>query len=273
MFITLLTLSTPTSDACDPGMMRPSGFYPSNEATNVPLDSRIILRTGTGLSQTFTFTVSTDDENVDGSVVELCNQGNHDDNRCYLIFEPTEPLQVETTYQLSINDYPDWDSSFTTGTENTVVTTQTPTIELTEQTFTDYEPMCGTMMHYSYTFSVSNLIVSEDSNTHIYLNQVDADGTLIDIEQIKSISENPALITGKTDTNGACFTISHVAQNGELIGESDVLCTDAMGVNNDTGTDTGIDDEEKGCTSMNAQGSIGWLGLMSLVVVGQRRRD
>jgi hypothetical protein len=254
--------------------MRPSGFYPSNEASNVPLDSRIILQTGSGISQEFSFTVSTDDGSVDGSVVELCNQGNHDDNRCYLIFEPTEHLQAETLYQLSINDYdPDWNSSFTTGTDNTVVTAQTPTIELTGQTFTDSDPMCGTMMHYSYTFSVSNLVLSEDNNTHIYLNQVDADGTLIDIEQIKSISENPALITGKTDTNGACFTISHVAQNGELIGESDVLCTDAIAVDDDTETDTGIDDEEKGCTSMNAQGAIGWLGLMSLVVVGQRRRD
>jgi len=273
MFITLLTLSTPTSDACDPGMMRPSGFYPSNEASNVPLDSRIILQTGSGISQEFSFTVSTDDGSVDGSVVEFCNDGNHDDNRCYVIFEPTEPLQVETTYQLSINDYPDWDSSFTTGTENTVVTPQTPTIELTEQTFTDYEPMCGTMMHYSYTFSVSNLIVSEDSNTHIYLNQVDVDGNLIAVEQLNSISVDPTFTTGKTGTSGACFTVSHVAQNGELIGESDILCTDAMAEDDDTETDTGIDDEEKGCTSMNAQGSIGWLGLMSLVVVGQRRRD
>ena len=50
MFLTLMfSIGLNTSDACDPGFMSAKGFYPSDQAIDVPLDSRIILKASGGI--------------------------------------------------------------------------------------------------------------------------------------------------------------------------------------------------------------------------------
>ena len=51
----LISATINTSNACDPGMMRATGFYPIDQAIDVPLDSRIILKASGGLFEDFSF--------------------------------------------------------------------------------------------------------------------------------------------------------------------------------------------------------------------------
>lgn len=267
MFLSLiLSAAVNTSNACDPGMMRATGFYPIDQAIDVPLDSRIILKASGGLFEDFSFTVRTNDENVNGTYETDCIN-----STCYFIFVPNEPLMSETTYTLESSSEEDeisLTSTFTTGTENAIVNTQAPTISISDQTFVEADPLCGGNAHYNYQISVSDLMVTDDQNTHVYLNEVDDTGTLVAVKKVTPVQEDPINISGAAQA-GACFTVSHVAQNGAMLGESDFVCAEPTELD-----DTGGPDEEKdgtGCSSAN-QGTITWLGLLGLIGLTTRRR-
>ena len=264
MLFLVLSIAINTSDACDPGMMRATGFYPIDQAIDVPLDSRIILKASGGIYEEYSFTVRTNDENVNGTYETDCIN-----STCYFIFVPNEPLISETTYILeSSNEDSETSltSTFTTGTDNAIVTVLVPTISISEQTFVEADPLCGDSAHYRYRLSVSDLLVTDDQNTHIYLNEVDDTGTLIAVKKVTSVQEDPIDISGSAQ-DGACFTISHVAQNGEILGESDIACTETTNLD-DTGDPN---DGNKGCSSMS-QGPINWLSLLGLLGLSTRRR-
>lgn len=116
-------------------------------------------------------------------------------------------------------------------------------------------------------------MLSDDQNTHLYLNQVDAQGDLIAMERMKAVHENPASLSARTSTNGACFPVSHHHQNGTLIGESAILCADELDVGDTEGSGFGDEGEsdEKGCSSAN-QGAFSWMGLIGLIGLTTRRR-
>ena len=105
-------------------------------------------------------------------------------------------------------------STFTTGTDTSSVVTQTPEVELRAHNYNEEDDFCGISAHYSYTVSVSNVVIAEDQNTHLYLNQVDADGNLLDIERMIAVDEDTVTMHARTSKNGACFTVSHHDQNG-----------------------------------------------------------
>lgn len=266
-----------SSDACSPADITAEAFYPIDGSTNVPLDSKLILKaSGSSGGLAFSFTLNTDDTEVSGEITELCNAADHWDHTCYYVFVPNEPLIPETTYTL-IDTSSDFvylkPSTFTTGSDNSPVATQVPEIELMEQNYTEADDFCGIDAHFTYTVSVSNVVLSDDQNTHLYLNQVDAQGNLIAIERMKSVHQDSVNLTANSETDGACFTISHFHQNGELIGESDILCADELDVGDTEGSGFGDEDEsgEKGCSSTN-QRPIIWLGLLGLVGLTTRRR-
>ena len=260
----ILSATINTSDACDPGMMRATGFYPIDQATDVPLDSRIILKASGGLFEDFSFTVRTNDENVNGTYETDCIN-----STCYFIFVPDEPLMSETTYILessSEEDETSLTSTFTTGTANAIINTQVPIISISDQIFVEADPLCGGNAHYNYQISISGLMVTDDQNTHIYLNEVDDTGTLVAVKKVTSVQDDPINISGAAQAD-ACFTVSHVAQNGEILGESDIACTETTNLD-DTGDPN---DGNKGCSSMS-QGPINWLSLLGLIGLSTRRR-
>lgn len=275
--ILLFSAAVNTSDACSPAETMAEAFYPIDGSTNVPLDSQMILKTsGSSGGFPFSFTLNTDETEVSGQITELCNAGDHWDITCYYIFVPDEPLMSDTTYTLinTSSDYESLESStFSTGTDNSVVTTQTPEIELTDQGYYERDDFCGIDAHFTYTVSVSNVVIIDDQNTHLYLNQVDEQGNLIAIERMKAVHENPASLSARASTNGACFTVSHHHQNGTLIGESDIICADKIDVGDSNGSDFGDEGEsaDKGCSSAN-QGAFTWMGLLGLIGLTIRRR-
>ena len=273
----LISAAINTSDACSPAETMAEAFYPIDESTNVPLDSQLILKaSGSSGGFPFTFTLNTDETEVGGEITELCNAGDHWDITCYYIFVPNEPLMPETTYTL-IDTSSDFvylePSTFTTGTDNSPVATQVPDIELTDQGYNERDDFCGIDAHFTYTVSVSNVMIVDDQNTHLYLNQVDEQGNLIAIERMKAVHENPASLSARASTNGACFTVSHHHQNGALIGESAILCADGinLGDTEDSGFGDKDESDEKGCSSAN-QGAITWMGLIGLIGLSMSRR-
>ena len=273
----LISAAVNTSDACSPGETMAETFYPIDGSTNVPLDSQMILKaSGTDGSFPFSFTLNIDDTEVSGELTELCNAGDHWDVTCYYIFVPDEPLMAETTYTL-IDTSSEFvflePSTFTTGTDTSAVVTQTPEVELRAHNYNAEDVFCGISAHFSYTVSVSNVVIAEDQNTHLYLNQVDADGNLLDIERMIAVDEDTVTMHARTSKNGACFTVSHHHQNGTLIGESAILCADALDVGDSNGSDFGDEGEsdEKGCSSAN-QGAFTWMGLLGLVGLSMSRR-
>lgn len=147
-----------------------------------------------------------------------------------------------------------------------------PTISIVEQTYVEEELMNGTAAYYRYQLSVSNLLVTNDQNTHIYLNHVDDTGTLIAVKNVLSAETDPIDIKGAAPSDTSCFTVSHVAQNGSVLGESDIVCAEATTLE-DTGDPNGENDENKGCSSMNLNpGTLSWFGLLGLVGLTTRRR-
>ena len=275
--VLLFSAAVNTSDACSPAETMAESFYPIDGSTNVPLDSQMILKAiGSSGGVPFSFTLNTDDTEVGGELTELCNAADHWDITCYYIFVPTEPLMPETTYTL-IDTSSEFvflePSTFTTGTDSSIVSTQTPEIELTEHRYIERDDFCGIDAHFTHTVSVSNVVLSDDQNTHLYLNQVDAEGNLIAIERMKAVHENPATLSADTNTNGACFTVSHHHQNGALIGESAILCADEINLGDTEGSGFGAEDEsdEKGCSSVN-QGTFTWIGLIGLIGLTISRR-
>lgn len=280
--ILLLSATINTSNACDPAPIMPRTFYPIDGSTNIPVDSHIILKAsgssegGGGGVFSFTLTAENTDIEVAGEFNTVANAGDHWDHTRYYIFVPDEPLLPDTTYTLlnTSEAYSYLESStFTTGTENAIVSTQTPEIEITAQNHVPEDDFCGVDAHFTYTIEVSNVVLSEDQNTHLYLNQVDAEGNLLAVERMKSVNENPASLTANTNTNEACFTVSHYHQNGELIGESGILCADAIEVEDTEGSDF-VDEGEsdaKGCSSTK-QGTFTWMGLIGLIGLSMSRR-
>ena len=88
---------------------------------------------------------------------------------------------------------------------------------------------------------------------------------------MKAVHQDSVNLTANSETDGACFTISHFHQNGELIGESEILC--AEGLNTDDTELVESETSDKGCSSTN-QGPITWLGLLGLIGLSrQNRRD
>ena len=269
MFSALLfTVILNSSDASDPGIMLPTGFYPIDQSIDVPLDSRIILKARGGLFEAYSFTIRTNDENVNGTLETDCIG-----ETCYFIFVPDDLLLPETTYTLESSATEDdysIISTFTTGTGNAVVTPMVPTISIVEQTYVEEDLMNGTAAYYRYQLSVSNLMVTDDQNTHIYLNHVDDTGTLIAVKNVLSVEMDPIDIKGAAPSDTSCFTVSHVAQNGVDLGESDIVCAEATTLEN-TG-DVDNDNESKGCSSMNLNpGTLSWFGLLGLVGLTTRR--
>ena len=262
-----------SSDACSPAETRAEAFYPIDGSTNVPLDSQLILKaSGSSGGFPFSFTLNTDETEVSGQITELCNAGDHWDITCYYIFVPDEPLMAETTYTLvdTSSDFVFLEpSTFSTGTDTSSVVTQTPEVELSAHNYNEADDFCGIDAHYSYTVSVSNVVLSDDQNTHLYLNQVDAQGNLIAIERMKAVHQGSVNLTAYSETDGACFTIAHFHQNGELIGESDILC--AEGLNTDDTELVESETNDKGCSSTN-QEPITWLSLLGLLGLSTRRR-
>ena len=118
-------------------------------------------------------------------------------------------------------------------------------------------------------------MIVDDQNTHLYLNQVDADGNLLDIERMRAVDADTVTMHASTSKNGACFTVSHHHQNGALIGESAILCADELNLGDTEGSDIGDEGEsaDKGCSSAN-QGAFTWMGLIGLIGFSMsRRRD
>ena len=111
-------------------------------------------------------------------------------------------------------------------------------------------------------------MVTDDQNTHIYLNEVDGTGTLVAVKKVQSVQEDPTAIRAGAQ-DGACFTVSHVAQNGAILGESDIVCAELTDLD-DTGDPNGETDE-KGCSSAN-QGAFTWMGLIGLIGLSMSRR-
>ena len=273
----LISAAINTSDACSPAETRAEAFYPIDGSTNVPLDSQLILKaSGSSGGFPFTFTLNTDETEVGGEITELCNAGDHWDITCYYIFVPNEPLMPETTYTLmdTSSDFLYLEpSTFNTGTDTSSVATQVPEIELTEQGYNERDDFCGIDAHYYYTVSVSNVVLSDDQNTHLYLNQVDVDGNVIAIERMKAVHQGSVNLSANTNTNGTCFTVSHHHQNGTLIGESAILCADAIDVGDTEGSGFGDEGEsaDKGCSSAN-QGAFSWISLLGLIGLSLRNR-
>ena len=216
-------------------MMRAIGFYPIDQAIDVPLDSRIILKASGGLFEDFSFTVRTNDENVNGTYETDCIN-----STCYFIFVPDEPLMSETTYILRVQvktklllrvhlrQVPKMRSS---------ILWYQPSAFRTKH-LSKQIPLRGGNAHYSYQISVSDLMVTDDQNTHIYLNEVDDTGTLVAVKKV-TVQDDPINISGAAQA-GACFTVSHVAQNGSILGESDFVCAESTDLD-----DTGVQIEKR----------------------------
>ena len=138
--ILILSATINTSNACDPAPIMPTTFYPIDGSTNVPVDSHIILKasgsSAGGGGDVFSFTLAAEDTEIEvaGEFNTVVNAGDHWDHTHYYIFAPDEPLLPDTTYTLlnTSEAYSYLESStFTTGTENAIVSTQTPEIEIT----------------------------------------------------------------------------------------------------------------------------------------------
>ena len=69
--------------------------------------------------------------------------------------------------------------------------------------------------------------------------------------------------------DGACFTVSHVGQNGAILGESDIVCAELTDL--DDAGDPYAETDEKGCSSAN-QGAFTWMGLIGLIGLSMSRR-
>ena len=67
-----------TSDACSPAETMAESFYPIDGSTNVALDSQMILKaSGSSGGFPFSFTLNTNETEVDGEITELCNAADH----------------------------------------------------------------------------------------------------------------------------------------------------------------------------------------------------
>ena len=177
----------------------------------------------------------------------------------------------ETTYTLESSSEEDDNSlvsTFTTGTDNAIVNTQVPTISISDETFVEADPLCGSNAHYNYQISISDLMVTDDQNTHFTSMKSTILVPLLPSRKYSPFRRTPSNISGAAQ-DGACFTVSHVGQNGAILGESDIVCAELTDLD-DTGDPNGETDE-KGCSSAN-QGAFTWMGLIGLIGLSMSRR-
>lgn len=275
--IYLLSLLIQPAVACDPAPLYPVEFFPSDQSTGVPLDSQIVLfARGAYMDEEFIITLNDDSNEILGSTTAICSANEFWNLSCFFIFEPDEPLEANVTYTAQSNTWDgEWKTTFTTGDSDTNEVLEVPSVSFTERIFYPEDDFCGTIANYNLSFEASNLIVVDDGNSHLYIHQVNEQGDVLELSNLAPIDsdEKAVSVSLGTETDGAgCFKVTQIHQNGSIIGESNIVCVDAVEDNNDINEPVDDSDEEKGCSSTGSHTPLNWIALVVLIGLSFVRR-
>ncbi len=273
--ISILSKLIQPAVACDPAPLYPVALFPSGQSTSIPLDSQIVLfARGAYMDGEFSITLSDDSGEISGSTTSVCSSGEFWNLSCFFIFEPDEPLQANITYTAQSTNWELIETTFTTGDSDTNEVLEVPNVQFTERIFYPEDDFCGTAANYSLSFEASNLIVVDDDNSHLYIHQVNEQGDVLELSNLAPIGSDTQSISVSlgTETDGAgCFKVTQIHQDGSIIGESGIVCVDAVGESGEPNAPADDSGEEKGCNSVGSSNFLNWLAFVGLIGLSSSR--
>ncbi len=280
----LLASGLALAEDCDLEPLQVIGSVPNNEATQVPVDARIIGILGDGLwdEVQWSLTMDWDNGSYPGTSESWCHpDGGPERLRCFVAFTPSEPFPPNTEFNVLLDADEDWEGSgngrevfyVKTGSTDAIAAEGQPAVNVLSAR--DQDTACGwegsrvwelTLTPSSSDFYGLSLlhvysVDSDNGNHHVATRSVPAAGGLVSVTVARD----------QADPWTDCFIVIQEDARGERSLTSEMTCWDPPPDTGDDTDDSALDAGGCGCASLSPRPGWAWC-LPALVCWSSRRR-